>query len=110
MLPNLKLNDTDQNILWEDLFHTRQGIINSMATRNSTKSPFGIFYGEKPKIICSFSELGRIAYVTKQDKFKKQMTDKTFKTIMVGCSDNNTIYTYKLYKIETNRVIMTKGH
>ena len=44
-----------------------------MATIGSTKSPFEIFYGEKPKIVGSFSEFGRISYVTKWDKLKKYM-------------------------------------
>ena len=39
----------------------------STATTSSTKSPFEIFYGEKPKIIGSFSDFRRIAYVTKRE-------------------------------------------
>ena len=53
-----------------------------------------------------FSEFGRIAYVTKQDKFKNQMTDKTFKAIMEIYAYNHTRYTYKLYNPETKRFIM----
>ena len=67
-----------------------------MATMGSTTSPFESFYGENPKIIGSFSEFGRIRYVTKRDKFKKQITDKSFKAIMVGYTDNHTRDTYKL--------------
>ena len=36
------------------------------------------------------------------------MTDKTFKAIMVGYSDNYTRYVYKLYNPETKRFIMTR--
>ena len=54
-----------------------------MDTTGSTTSPFEKFYGEKLKIIGLFSEFGRIGYVIKQDNFKNQMTDKTFKVIMV---------------------------
>ena len=37
------------------------------------------------------------------------MTDKTFKSIMVGYANNHMRYTYKLYNPETKRVIMTRG-
>ena len=82
---------------------------NSMTNAGSTTGPFVNFYGESPKIVGLFSEFGRIGYVTKQEKFKKQMTDKTFKAIMVGYSDNYTRGTYKLYNPETNIFIMTRG-
>ena len=36
------------------------------------------------KIIGSLSEFGRIEYVTKWDKLKKKITDKTFKAMLVG--------------------------
>ena len=36
------------------------------------------------------------------------MTDKTYKSIMVGYSDNHTIYMYKLYNNDTNLVIITR--
>ena len=55
-----------------------------------------------------FSELGCIGYVTKQEKFKKQMIDKVFKAIMVGYAYNHTRDTYKLYNPETKRLIMTR--
>ena len=55
-----------------------------------------------------FLESGLIGYVTKQDKYKNKMTDKTFKAIMVGYADNHTRDTYKLYNPETNIVIMTR--
>ena len=74
MLLNVKINDRDPKILWTEAVHTYELIRNSMATTGSTKSPFEIFYGEKPKIIGLFSEFGRIAYVTKWVKLKKYMT------------------------------------
>ena len=70
---------------------------NSIATMGSTTISFEIFYGEKPKIVVLFSEIVHIWYVTKRDKFRKQMTDKTFKAIMVGYADNHTRGTYKFY-------------
>ena len=36
------------------------------------------------------------------------MTDKTFKSIMVGYSDNHTMGIYKLYDPEKKRFIMTR--
>ena len=95
MLINAKLNDTAQEILWAEAVRTCERVRNSMAATGSTTSPFEIFYGEKPKIIDSFSEFGRIGYVTKRDTFKNQITDKTFKAVMVGYSENHTRDTYK---------------
>ena len=109
MMLNSKLNYTAQNILWREAVHTCKHVIISMATTVSTKSPLENFYGENPKIIGLFSEFGRIGYVAKQDKFKKEMTDKTFKEIMVVYAENYTRGTYKLYNPETKRVIMTRG-
>ena len=65
-------------------------------------------YEEKPKIIGLLSEFGRIGYVTKREKFKKKMTDKTFKPILVGYVENHTWETYRLYNPDTKRFIMTK--
>ena len=89
MLINAKINDTVQKILWAEAVHTCKHVRNSMANKVSTKSSFGNSYGENPKIIGSFSEFGRIAYVTKRDKFNKKITDKTFKANMVGYACNN---------------------
>ena len=61
-----------------------------MATTGSTTSTFKNVYAGKTKIIGSFSEFGRIGYVKKQDKFKKQITDKTFEAIMVGYAKIHT--------------------
>ena len=56
MILNAKLNDTDQKMLCAKAVHTCKHVRNSMATNNSQKIPFGIFYGEKPRIIGLFSE------------------------------------------------------
>ena len=95
-------------MLWAEDVHTYERVRNIMATTGSTTSPFENLFGEKPKIIGLLSEFGRIGYVIKLDKFKKQMTDKTFKAIMVGYSENHTRDTYKLYNPETKRVVMTR--
>ena len=108
MMLNVKLNDTSHKIMWEESVHSCERIINNMATMGSTTSPFENFYGEKLNIIGSFSEFGRIGYVTKWDKLKKKITDKTFKAIVFGYTDNHTRDTYKLYKPDTKRVIMTR--
>ena len=63
---------------------------------------------KKPKIIGSFSEFGHIGYITKHDKFKKQLEDKTLKGIMIGYSKNHARYMYKLYNPETRRVLLTR--
>ena len=70
-------------------------------TTGSTKIPFIIFYVEKPKIISSLSEFGRIAYITEREKIKNQMTDKTYKAIMVEYSENHMRDTLKIYNTET---------
>ena len=93
MMLNAKLNDTAQIILWAETFHRCKRVRNSLATTGSTTIPFGNFYGEKPKIVGSFLEFGRIGYVTKWENCKKQMTEKIFKSITVECSNSHTRYT-----------------
>ena len=107
MLINAKLNDTAHKMLWEEAVHTCERIRNSMATIGSTTSPLEIIYGEKPKIVGLFLGFGRIGYITKQEKFRKQITDKTFKVIMVVYSDKRMRDTYKLYNPEAKIVVMT---
>ena len=68
-----------------------------MATTNSTKIPFGIFFGEKYNIVGLFSDFIRIEYVAKRYNIKGHMNDKTYKAVMVGYSENQTCNTYKLY-------------
>ena len=55
MLLNMKLNDTAQKIMWEETVHTCERVRNSIKTTGCTKSPFEIFYREKPNIVGSFS-------------------------------------------------------
>ena len=90
MMLNEKLNDTAHKMLWVEAVHRRKRVRNSMDNTGSTKIPSRNFYGEKSKIIGSFSEFGRIGYVTKREKIKKHMIDKTFKEIMVRYADKNT--------------------
>ena len=79
-----------------------------MATTVSTKSPFEILYGEKLNIIGSFSEFGRIAYVTKKENVKKYINYKTYKAIMVVYADNRARDTYKLCIPDTNSIIISR--
>ena len=108
MLLNAKLNDIAQKMLWAESIHTCERVINNMATTGSTTSPFKKIYGDKPKIISLFSKFGFIVCITKRYKLKNKITDKTFKEIMVGYTDNHTRYTYKLYNPDTKRVILNR--
>ena len=109
MLLNEKRFDTAHKLIWAEAVHTCKHVINSMDTTGSNTSLFEKFYGEKMKIIGSFSKFGHIEYITKWDKFRKQMTDKRFKSIMVGYADNHTRDTNKLYNPDTKRVIITRA-
>ena len=60
MLPNGKLNDADQKMLWSEAVRTYKGIQNSISTTGSTDIPFEHFYEEKTNIIDLFSEFGLI--------------------------------------------------
>ena len=44
-----------------------------------------------------------------ETEFNKNMTEKMFKSTMLGYANNHTRYTYKLYNPDTKRVIMTRG-
>ena len=63
-----KLNDTAQKMMWTEAVHTYERVQNNIANTGSNKSPFEIFYMDKPNIIDSFSEFGHITYVTKREK------------------------------------------
>ena len=56
MLLNERLNDTTQKILWAESVQTCERVSNSMVKTGITKSPFEVFFGDKPNIIGSFSE------------------------------------------------------
>ena len=78
ILLNVKPNEDTQKIMWDEAIRTCKCLINVMVTTGSTTSPFRNFYGEKPKIVGSFSEFVCIGHVTKRENFKKQMIDKPF--------------------------------
>ena len=78
MLINTKLNEKAQEMLWKESIHMYKHVRNTMYTTVNTTSPFKKIYGEKPKIFGSISEFGRIGYITKRYKFRKQMIYKTF--------------------------------
>ena len=66
-------------MLWAEEVHTCEIVSNSMEKNNSTKDQFGIFYGDKPKIIGLFSEFGPVVYVMIREKIKGQMKNNTYK-------------------------------
>ena len=103
MMINTKLNDIAHKMLWSESVHTCERVRNSMDDTGSTTSPFEIFYGESPNIISLFPYFGCIGYVTKRDKFKNKITDKTFNAIMVGYANNRTRDTHKLYNPKTKK-------
>ena len=53
-------NDTYQKMMWAEAVHTCKYVRNSMGITGSTTSPFENLYGEKPKIIGTFSEFESI--------------------------------------------------
>ena len=108
ILLNVKINDTSQKILWEEAVNKYEHARNSMANTGSTRSPFENFYQEKPRIIGSFLEFGRISYVNKREKNNKKIKDNTYKAIMVGYVGNKTREMYKLNNTEIKRFIMTR--
>ena len=79
MLLKVKFNDTAQKMLWAEAVHTCKFLQKIMAATGSTKGLFGIFYGEKPKIIGLFLEFGHIEYIIKRENIKKKNMDKTYK-------------------------------
>ena len=81
---------------------------NSISITDSTKSPFEICYRVKTNIIGLSSDFGHIAYITKKKNIKRQMKDKTNKSIISGYAENHTRDTYKLYNPDTKRVIMSR--
>ena len=52
-------------MIWAEAVHAWECVQKSMENKVSTNNLFEICYGEKPKIIGSFSEFGRSTYVTK---------------------------------------------
>ena len=68
---NVKLNDTYHKIMWAEAVCKCKCVRNSVANTGSMNSPFEYVYEEKLKIIYSFSEFGRTAYINKRYKFKK---------------------------------------
>ena len=87
MILNTRLNHISKKMLCSEAGNTCKHIKNSIANTVSTTSKFENFCVENPNIIVFFSEFGRVGYVTKR---YKQMTYKTFKSMMVGYAENHT--------------------
>ena len=85
MILNTRLNHISKKMLCSEAGHTCKHIKNSIANTGSTTSKFENVCVENPNIF--FSEFGRVGYVTKR---YKQMTYKTFKSMMVGYAENHT--------------------
>ena len=79
-----------------------------MTTTGSTTSPFkNIWRKTKDNWFVLRVWTYRIRHY-KQDKFKKKITEKTFKAIIGGYANTHMRDTYKMYNPETKRVIMTR--
>lgn len=83
-LLSAKLNQEHQKMLWAEAMNAATDISNLLLTSVNDKSPQELMTGQKSKIYKQLVQWGRLGYVTKWDKIKKKLDEKSFKCMLIG--------------------------
>ena len=91
--------------MWGFAMHVVSYVRNRLIHTKHKKTPWEVFYGEKPDV-SNLRVFGCTAYLHIHDKKRKKMEFKSRKLIMVGYSNDTGQKGYQLLDLETNEVLI----
>jgi hypothetical protein len=98
-----------QDLLRAEAEVTAEKMSNIACTPNKDKSLNKKFDGEPSKLTPEYwIEWGRIGYVTNRTKIKKKWSEKSWPGVMVGYADDHAPDVYRMFNLETQRVVLTR--
>jgi len=107
MMKDANLSMDAKRRLWGEAAMMANVMENITLNPNQSETPFEIFTGRKSKLYGRLIEFGRIGYVKSLGK-PKNWEPKAMKCAMVGYALDHTEDTYRLYNLETKRVVLSR--
>ena len=95
-------------LLWAEAMSCASNIGNILANSRTKKAPITVWDGSTPSLYPHMVQWGRVGYVTIRSKFRKKMTSKSYKGVMMGYAANHSGDTYRMFKPETKTIVMSR--
>jgi hypothetical protein len=76
-------------------------LANIMASSTHETTAYEMLHNKKPTVYANLQPFGRIGYVTKRNKIKKKISEKSVKCICLGHAKNHATDVYRMNNTET---------
>ena len=108
MISEAGLDEELKQKLWAECFNTSTNLSNIVVKDGMT--PYEKFHGEgkKPRWTRHLVPFGLIGYAANRSEIKAKLDDRAYKVLFVGYSDDHEGDCYRLYKIDTQSVFMSR--
>jgi len=107
MMKDANLTIEAKRKLWAEAAMMANILENITLNPKQTKTPFEIFTGRKLRLYGMMIEFGRIGYVKIPEK-QRNWEAKAVKCVMVGYAPDHTEDTYRLYNMDTGKIIQSR--
>ena len=114
MMLNAGLSESLKGKLWAECFSTATTLSNLVPFKNDDEDeeipPFRRFYGneEEPKWLRHMRTFGELGFATDRAEIKSKLADRSHKVMFLGYAEEHDGDCYRLYKIGTKRVILSR--
>ncbi|WP_317202153.1 Ty1/Copia family ribonuclease HI, partial [Janthinobacterium sp.] len=108
MMIDAKLSDETRSLLWAEAVNYATDIANLVVLSTGDKTPQEMFFGKKTNIYNKLHPFCRIGYVTKRQKIKKKLTDKSVKCLYLGHSKQHASDVYRMFNTETKSILQSR--
>lgn len=96
--------------LWAECFSTSTKLSNTLAKSDKNASPYELFYGKEKELrwLRNLKSFGLIGYAANRANIKSKLSDRASKVMFIGYSDDHEGDCFRLYKLETRSVILSR--
>jgi hypothetical protein len=96
--------------LWAECAATATKLNNLLVRTSKKKNPFELFYGKENPIKKHLKSFGEIGIVTKSNtsKIRSKLSDRGIPCIFLGYAKDHAPNMYRMLKLDTNAVILTR--
>ena len=114
MMLNAGLSESLKGKLWAECFSTATTLSNLVPFKNDNEDeevpPFRRFYGkeEEPKWLRHMRTFGELGFAANRVEIKSKLADRSHKVMFLGYAEEHDGDCYRLYKIGTKRVILSR--
>jgi hypothetical protein len=81
---------------------------NIISTKSNLKSPFELFYSEKPTFYNNLKIFGEVGVVTTKDKIQAKLSNRVTTCMFVGYTEHHSRDVYRILNLTTNSIINSR--